>query len=159
MLVIRSCTLAKDNREARKRTVALRIVGDHYPLGVRHSSTCSPTSNRSHLIVGSVQQTQFSSSQFCHGANRLSSDRYHVSVEPVNSSLLRYSSSSSSPTWNHIHGISSDVSLCSLLACSNYLSLSFLHLDCMEKRRGGNGGQNDFQKTEGKGPGFLCDAS
>ena len=26
--------------------------------------------------------------------------------------------------------------------------------ECMEKRRGGNGGQKDFQKT-----GFLCDAS
>ena len=26
----------------------------------------------------------------------------------------------------------------------------------MEKRRGGNGGQKDFQKTEGEGPGFLC---
>ena len=29
--------------------------------------------------------------------------------------------------------------------------------ECMEKCRGGNGGQKDFQKTEG--PGFLCDAS
>ena len=31
--------------------------------------------------------------------------------------------------------------------------------ECMEKRRGGNGGHKDFQKTEGEGPGFLCDAS
>ena len=31
----------------------------------------------------------------------------------------------------------------------------------MEKCRGGNGGQKDFQKTEGEdvGPGFLCGAS
>ena len=29
----------------------------------------------------------------------------------------------------------------------------------MEKGRGGNGGQKDFQKTEGEGPGFLCGAS
>ena len=29
----------------------------------------------------------------------------------------------------------------------------------MEKRRGGNGGQKDFQNTEGEGPGFLCGAS
>ena len=28
----------------------------------------------------------------------------------------------------------------------------------MEKRRGGNGGQKDFQKTEGNGSGFLCGA-
>ena len=31
--------------------------------------------------------------------------------------------------------------------------------ECMEKRRGGNGGQKDFQKTEGEGPGLLCGAS
>ena len=31
--------------------------------------------------------------------------------------------------------------------------------ECMEKRRGGNGGQKDFQKTEGEGRGFLCGAS
>ena len=31
--------------------------------------------------------------------------------------------------------------------------------ECMEKRRGGNGGQKDFQKTDGEGPGFLCGAS
>ena len=31
--------------------------------------------------------------------------------------------------------------------------------ECMEKRRGGNDVQKDFQKTEGKGPGFLCGAS
>ena len=31
--------------------------------------------------------------------------------------------------------------------------------ECMEKRRGGNGGQKDFQKTEGEGPVFLCGAS
>ena len=30
---------------------------------------------------------------------------------------------------------------------------------CMEKCRGGNGGQKGFQKTEGEGPGFLCGAS
>ena len=29
----------------------------------------------------------------------------------------------------------------------------------MEKRRGGNDGQKDFQKTEGEGPGLLCGAS
>ena len=29
----------------------------------------------------------------------------------------------------------------------------------MEKCREGNGGQKDFQKTEGEGPGFLCGAS
>ena len=29
----------------------------------------------------------------------------------------------------------------------------------MEKRRWGNGGQKDFQKTEGEVPGFLCGAS
>ena len=29
----------------------------------------------------------------------------------------------------------------------------------MEKCRGGNGGQKDFQKTEGEGPGFMCGAS
>ena len=29
----------------------------------------------------------------------------------------------------------------------------------MEKRRGGNGGQKDFQKTEEEGPVFLCGAS
>ena len=29
----------------------------------------------------------------------------------------------------------------------------------MEKRRGGNGGQKYFQKTEGVGSGFLCGAS
>ena len=31
--------------------------------------------------------------------------------------------------------------------------------ECMEKRRGGNDGQKDFQKTEGEGPGLLCGAS
>ena len=31
--------------------------------------------------------------------------------------------------------------------------------ECMEKLRGGNGGQKDLQKTEVKGPGFLCGAS
>ena len=31
--------------------------------------------------------------------------------------------------------------------------------ECMAKRRGGNDGQIHFQKTEGKGPGFLCGAS
>ena len=30
--------------------------------------------------------------------------------------------------------------------------------ECVEKRRGGNGGQKYFQKTEVKGPGFLCGA-
>ena len=29
----------------------------------------------------------------------------------------------------------------------------------MEKRRGGNDGQKDFQKTEVEGPGLLCGAS
>ena len=29
----------------------------------------------------------------------------------------------------------------------------------MEKCRGGNGGQEDFQKTEGEGPALLCGAS
>ena len=28
----------------------------------------------------------------------------------------------------------------------------------MKKRRGGNDGQKDFQKTEGEGPGLLCGA-
>ena len=31
--------------------------------------------------------------------------------------------------------------------------------ECMAKRRGGNGGQKYFQKTEGEGPGLLCGAS
>ena len=31
--------------------------------------------------------------------------------------------------------------------------------DCMEKCRGGNGGQKHFQKTEVEGPGFLFGAS
>ena len=35
----------------------------------------SSSSSRSHLVVGSLRQTQFSSSQFCHGA-RLSSFRW-----------------------------------------------------------------------------------
>ena len=30
--------------------------------------------------------------------------------------------------------------------------------ECMEKCSGGNGGQKDFQKTEGGGPRFLCGA-
>ena len=30
--------------------------------------------------------------------------------------------------------------------------------ECMEKRRGGDGGQKDFQKIEGEGPGLLCGA-
>ena len=32
-------------------------------------------------------------------------------------------------------------------------------VECMEKRRGGNDGQKDFQKTEGQGPGLLSGAS
>ena len=31
--------------------------------------------------------------------------------------------------------------------------------ECMEKRRGCNDGQKDFQITEGEGPGLLCGAS
>ena len=31
--------------------------------------------------------------------------------------------------------------------------------ECMEIFRGGNGGEKDFQRTEGEGPGFLCGAS
>ena len=31
--------------------------------------------------------------------------------------------------------------------------------ECVEKRRGRNGGQKDFQKTEGEVPEFMCGAS
>ena len=31
--------------------------------------------------------------------------------------------------------------------------------ECMEKRRGGNDGQKDFQKTGGQCTGLLCGAS
>ena len=35
-------------------------------------SSSSSSSSRSHLVVGSLRQTQFSSSQFCHGPRLLS---------------------------------------------------------------------------------------
>ena len=84
--------------------------------------------SRLHLIVGLLQHTQFSSSQFfirfifCH------IDRSHVLVYTFHSSLLRYSSHSS-PRWCHLQWLYSDVVLVwSLFTCPNHLSLAFLHL-------------------------------
>ena len=82
-----------------------------------HLSICissSSSSSRSHLVVGSLRQTQFSSSQFCHGRR---SDGSHVSVDTVHASLLR-SSSFSSPGWCHLQSLSSDVVLVSPLYMS-----------------------------------------
>ena len=75
-------------------------------------STWTSSSIRSHLVVGSLRQTQFSSSQFCHGL-RLS-DGSHVSVDTLHPSLLR-SSSLSSPGWCHLQGLSTYVVLVSPL--------------------------------------------
>ena len=69
----------------------------------------SSSSSRSHLMVGSLRQTQFSSGQFCHRLQLLffffffcCADSSHVSVDIVHPSLLwslLWSSSSSSPGW------------------------------------------------------------
>ena len=67
----------------------------------------SSYSSRSHLVVGSLRQTQFSSSQFCHGPCRRS-DGSHVSVDTVHPYLFR-SSSLSSPGWYHLQSLYSDV--------------------------------------------------
>ena len=90
----------------------------------------SSSSSRSHLIVGSLRQTQFSSSQFCHGLHLVSCcpDSSHVSVDIVCPSLLR-SSYSSSPRRNHLHSLSSDVLLVSGLVWSRLLTrFASLHL-------------------------------
>ena len=73
------------------------------------------SSSRSHLVVWSLRQTQFSSSQFCHGLHR--SDGSHVSVDTVRPSLLR-SSSPYSPGWYHLQSLSSNVVLGSSLHVS-----------------------------------------
>ena len=73
------------------------------------SHASSSSSSRSHLVVGSLRQTQFSSS---HGSVMdlvySRSDGSHVSVDTVHPSLLR-SSSLSSPGWYHLQSLSSDV--------------------------------------------------
>ena len=74
------------------------------------SERYSSSSSLSHLFAGSLRQTQFSSSQFCHGLYLGS----NFSVDTVHPSLLR-SSSFSSPTCYHILSLSSDVFLVSPL--------------------------------------------
>ena len=76
------------------------------------------SSSRSHLVVGSLRQTQFSSSQFCHVLNLCRSDGSHVSVDIVLPSLLR-SSSLSSLRCYHLQSLSSDVVLVSPLYVAN----------------------------------------
>ena len=54
------------------------LIPHDVPKYTRHTSS----SSRSHLIMGSLRQTQFSSSQFCHGLhiNFCCHDSYNVSV-------------------------------------------------------------------------------
>ena len=75
-------------------------------------NTSASSSSRSHLVVGSLRQTQFYSSQFCHGLHLLRSDGSHVPVDTVHPSLFR-SSSLSSPRWYHLQSLSFDVFLVS----------------------------------------------
>ena len=72
----------------------------------------SSSSSRYPLVVGSLRQTQLSSSEFCHGLIFRRSVDSHVSVDTVHPSMLR-SCSLSSPRWHHLQSLSSDVDLIS----------------------------------------------
>ena len=71
-------------------------------LQLHLKNNTSSSSSRSHLVVGSLRQTQFSSSQFCH-AIHLSLFRWLscLMVDTVHPSLIR-SSLHSSPGWYHL---------------------------------------------------------
>ena len=81
------------------------------------------------LCMGSLWQTQFSSTQFCHILHLFfcRSDGSHVTVETVHPSLLR-SSSLSSPRWYHLQSLASDVFVVSPIDVSKPPQPCFLHL-------------------------------
>ena len=80
------------------------------------STSDSSSSSCSHLAVRSLRQTQFSSSQFCHGL-RLSSFRWLCMSRLTQSINICFdrSSSFSFPRWYHLQSLSSDVFLVSSL--------------------------------------------
>ena len=101
-------------------TLMARFKAVHFKLS---PSSFSSSSSRSHLFVGSLRQTQFSSSQYCHGLHPSSFRWPHVSVDTVHPSLLR-SSSHSSPGWYHLQSLSSYVVLVSPLYQTTSVALS-----------------------------------
>ena len=90
-----------------------------YVCTLYYNSSSSPS--RSQLVLGSLRQTQFSSSQFCHDMDFIfcRSDGSHVQVDKFHPSLLR-SPSLSSPRWYAIfmESLFSDVFLVSPLDVS-----------------------------------------
>ena len=95
--------------------------------------TASSSSSRSHLVVGSLRQTQFSSSQFCHGP-RLLSFRWlsclgwHSPSISASVFLAFFSRVVPSPEWQHRRPLKLHLCMSSTLPALIPSLKTFLHL-------------------------------